>query len=149
MLNASILYGTGCLEPTLTDVGYCTDDIVVGDAARLNLDALHVSELGGGPADCRNSARTGIVRCAGESSSSAASPGTRATLDIFVEVFGGPAAKVRGAAAACWSAAAGNSAASRGNSEDTELPDRGFSSPTSETDLPWSSMPMAAADWRS
>ena len=33
---------------------------------------------------------------AGMSSSSAAPPGTGATLDISVEVFGGPAAKVRG-----------------------------------------------------
>ena len=33
---------------------------------------------------------------AGESSSSTAPPGTGATLDISVEVFGGPAAKVRG-----------------------------------------------------
>ena len=86
---------------------------------------------------------------AGESSSSTASPGTGETLDNSIEVFGDPAAKVRGPAAACWSAAAGNSAASRGNPEETELPDRGFSSSTSEPDLPWSSMPMAAADWRS
>ena len=85
---------------------------------------------------------------AGETSSSAAPPETGATLDISVEVFGGPAAKVRGAAAACWSAAAENSTASRGNSEETELPDHGFSTPTSEPDLPWSSMRMVAADWR-
>ena len=84
---------------------------------------------------------------AGESS--AAPPGTGATLDISVEVFGGPAAKVLGAAATFWSAAAGNSVVSRGNSEETELPDRSFSFSTSEPDLPWWSMLMAATDWRS
>ena len=83
---------------------------------------------------------------ASESSTSAASPGMGATLDISVEVFGGPAAKVGGAAAACWSVATGNSAASRGNPEETERLDRGFSSSTSEPDLPWSSMSMVAAD---
>ena len=86
---------------------------------------------------------------AGESSSSAAPPETGATLDISDDVFGGPAVKVRGAAAACWSATAGNSVASRGNSEETELPDRGFSSSTSKPDLPWSFMPMVVSDWQS
>ena len=38
---------------------------------------------------------------------------------MSVEVFWGPAAKVRGVAAACWSAAAGNSAASLGDPEET------------------------------
>ena len=85
---------------------------------------------------------------AGESSSSVAPPGRRATLDISVEVFGRPAAKVRRAAATCWSAAGASSAASRSNSVETVLPDRGFSTPASEPDLPWSSMRMAAADWR-
>ena len=71
---------------------------------------------------------------AGESSSSAAPPGMGATLDISVEVFGARRRR-SGVAAACWSAMAGNSAASRGNSEETELPYRGFSSSTSEQDF--------------